>query len=114
MRSSRSKVKYALYTISALFVLGFGVFAFRGLIFPPIVTLTNIRDGMVVPSGVVRLEGTTKRVQNLFVQGRQITRSPSGDFVLEVAVFPPYTIIEIEAKDKFNKTIRQHIQLSVE
>ena len=53
-------------------------------------------------------------VESLFVQGRQITRSPQGGFTVEVAVFAPYTIIKIEAKDRFNKTIHKTIRLSVE
>jgi hypothetical protein len=114
MKSSRSKVKQFVYIIAIILVLAFGIFAFRGVIFPPVVTLLTVQDGMHVPSGVVRVEGTTKRVEALFVQGKQITRSPEGDFGVEVAVFAPYTIIEIEAKDRFNKTIEKHIRLSVE
>ena len=114
MKSSRSKVKQFIYILGVIFVLGFGVFAFRGVLFPPTITLLTVQDGMHVPAGVVQIAGTTKRVEALFVQGKQITRSPQGDFSVEVAVFPPYTIIEIEAKDRFNKTIEKHIRLSVE
>lgn len=114
MKSSRSKVKQFVYIIAIILVLGFGIFAFRGVLFPPVVTLLTIQDGMHVPSGFVQVAGTTKRVEALFVQGKQITRSLEGDFSVEVAVFAPYTIIEIEAKDRFNKTIEKHIRLSVE
>ena len=114
LKNGRSTIKLFLYILSVVFVISFAVFAFRGIIFPPEVTLLTIQDGMRVPSGIVRIDGTTKRVESLFVQGRQITRSPQGDFMVEVAVFAPYTIIEIEAKDRFNKTIRKTIRLSVE
>lgn len=112
--SSRSKVKIFLYILSVVSVLGFGVFAFRGVLFPPTITLLTISDGMNVPAGMVRVEGVSKRTDSLFVQGKQITRSPDGHFEVEVAVFPPYTIIEIEAKDIFNKKIHKTIRLSVE
>ncbi|MFZ2152237.1 MAG: hypothetical protein WAV09_03975 [Minisyncoccia bacterium] len=114
MRSSRSKVKQFIYILSILFVIGFGIFAFRGVLFPPVVTLLTIYDGMQVPAGMIQIEGKTKRVEALFIQGRQIVRSLEGDFVTEIAVFAPYTIIEIEAKDRFNKTIHKTIRLSVE
>lgn len=114
MRSSRSKVKQFILILSILSILGFGVFAFRGLLFPPVVTILTVQDGMHVPAGMIRVDGTTKRVEALFVQGKQITRSPEGNFGVEVAVFAPYTIIEIEAKDRFNKTIHKTIRLSVE
>jgi len=113
-KNGRSKLKLFLYTLSIIFILGFAIFAFRGVLFPPVVTLLTIQDGMRVPAGIVRVDGTTKRVESLFVQGRQITRSPQGDFTVEVAVFAPYTIIKIEAKDRFNKTIHKTIRLSVE
>lgn len=112
--SSRSRVKAFLYILSALLIAVFGIYAFRGLLFPPAIYLETISDGMHVPAGMIRIEGTTKRVEALFVQGKQITRSPEGIFSVEVAVFPPYTIIEIEAKDIFNKTIHKTIRLSVE
>lgn len=112
--SSRSKVKIFVYILSITLVIGFGIFAFRGLLFPPAITILNISDGMHVPAGVVRVEGVSKRVEALFVQGKQITRSLEGNFEVEVAVFPPYTIIEIEANDIFNKKIHKTIRLSVE
>lgn len=114
MYSSRSIVQRFVYAIAIIFVFGFSIFAFRGVLFPPVVTLTNIQDGMHVPAGVVRVEGTTKRVNELFVQGKQISQSLQGDFGLDVAVFAPYTIIEIAAKDRFNKIIKKQVRLSVE
>lgn len=114
LESTRYKAKKLLYTLCVLFILGFIVFGFRGVLFPPVVDITTISDGMTVPAGVVSLEGTTKRVEELFIQGKQVTRSLAGEFSTEVAVFSPYTIIEIEAKDRFNKTIKKEIRLSVE
>ena len=114
LQSSRTRIKRGIYTLVIVFILGFIIFGFRGVLFPPTVTLTTISDGMRVPAGVVVVEGGTRRVEALFVQGRQITRSPEGAFSLEVAVFSPYTIIEIEARDRFNKTIKKEIRLSVE
>lgn len=114
LKNGRSTLKLSLYILSIISILSFAIFAFRGIIFPPVVTLLTIQDGMRVPAGIVQIDGTTKRVESLFVQGRQITRSPQGNFSVEVAVFAPYTIIEVEAKDRFNKTIHKTIRLSVE
>ena len=114
LKNSRSTLKLSLYILSTISILSFAIFAFRGIIFPPVVTLLTIQDGMRVPAGIVQIDGTTKRVESFFVQGRQITRSPQGNFSVEVAVFAPYTIIDIEAKDRFNKTIHKTIRLSVE
>ena len=114
MQSSRSKVKKFIYILSILFVISFGIFAFRGILFPPVVILLTVYDGMNVPAGMIRIEGKTKRVEALFIQGKQLVRSLEGDFVTEIAVFAPYTIIEIEARDRFNKTIHKTLRLSVE
>lgn len=114
LESSRVRVKRGIYALVIVFILGFSVFGFRGVLFPPTVILTTISDGMHVPAGVVAIDGQTKRVEELFIQGKQITRSLEGDFSTEVAVFSPYTIIEIEARDRFNKTIKKEIRLSVE
>lgn len=114
LESSRYKAKKALYIFSVLCILAFIIFGFRGVLFPPVVTIETISDGMTVPSGVVSITGTTKRVEELFIQGKQVTRSLAGDFSTEVAVFHPYTIIQVEARDRFNKTIKKEIRLSVE
>lgn len=114
MQSSRSKVKRFILTLSIILVFCFGIFAFRGILFPPTVTLITIQDGMHVPAGMIQMQGKTKRVESLFIQGKQVVRSLDGDFSTEIAVFAPYTIIEIEARDRFNKTIHKTIRLSVE
>lgn len=107
-------MKLFVITVLTFSIIGFGIFAFRGIIFAPVITVLTVQDGMHVPSGVIEVSGTTKRVESLFIQGKQIVRSPQGTFSVEVAVFAPYTIIELEAKDRFNKTIQKQIQLSVE
>lgn len=114
MRNARSYAKGALASLFILGLLGFAVFALRGVLFPPRVIFTTIHDGMTVPQGVLTIEGRTKRVDALIVQGRRITRSPDGMFTTEVAVFHPYTIIEVQARDIFNKTTTYTIRLSVE
>ncbi len=114
MASTRSRVKTLFLTLFIIGVFVFGIFAFRGLLFPPRVIFSTIHDGMVVPQGIIQLEGTTKRAEALFVQGRQITRNTEGDFRTEVAVFSPYTIIEVEAQDRFNKRKTYTIRLAVE
>lgn len=110
----RIYLKNGLWVALVFCVCGAAVFAFRGVILPPRITVEDIFDGAKAPIGMLRVHGTVTRARELFINGKQVDQSETGTFSERVPTFAPYTIIEIVAKDAFGKKTVKRMTLIVE
>ena len=110
----RTRLMYLLWALLGLTVLGISLFAFRGILLAPTITIEDYVDGMVAPRGMILIQGAVSRAREVYVDGVQVNQSETGEFSKRVPTFPPYTIIEVLAKDAFGKETRKKITLLVE
>ncbi len=110
----RVYIKNGLWIALVLSVCAAALFAFRGVILPPTITVEDIFDGAKAPSGMLRVHGSVTRARELYINGIQVNQSETGTFSERVPTFAPYTIIEIVAKDAFGKKTVKRMTLVVE
>lgn len=110
----RTRLIYLLWTLLGVAVLGTAGFAFRGVLLAPTVVIEDYVDGITAPRGMILIRGTVTRAREVYVNGVQVNQSEIGEFSRRVPTFPPYTIIEVLAKDAFGKETRKKITLLVE
>lgn len=83
----------------------------RALIEGPRVHITSISDGVVVNTGVVQIAGTAAHIQSMRLDGRTIFTDTAGNFSEELLLPLGYTILSIQAEDRFGRKTEQHIHL---
>ena len=98
----------------AVIIGAYAIFGLRGYLFGPIVSIDTPKNGAVVSQGLLEVRGTTKRVKSLTINGALVTLLPDASFSFPVAVFKPYTIMEIIGTDTFGKEKKIIIELGVE
>ncbi len=110
----RTRLMYLLWALLGLTVIGVGIFAFRGILLAPSISIEDYTDGTIAPRGMILIRGNVTRAREVYINGIQVNQSEEGQFSNRVPTFPPYTIIEVLAKDAFGKETRKKITLLVE
>jgi hypothetical protein len=105
MSYSRSKriTWWALGSLLTVIVV-YGVFRVYPLFAGPSITIYTPNDGDRVATTTVTLSGKALRAKEIRVQGRPITIGTDGFFTEELVVHAPYTILVVEAVDKYGKS----------
>jgi len=95
--------RWRLLVAGALIMLvaWYGFFQARHLIFGPVVEIETPTEGLVTRHPTIDLKGQVKNVQEIKVNGRAITITPSGDFDEKLSLSSRYNLITIEARDRF-------------
>lgn len=71
----------------------------------------GIQDGMVVFDGILPISGNAARAKHLLVNGREIFINQAGDFTDTLVLSPGYTIITIQAEDKFGTITQRRFEV---
>lgn len=98
-------LRYAALT--ALVLIGGWYIAFqaRYLIAGPELSILP-EPSVVQHERVVELKGTARNVTALFLNGRAIVTDESGNFTEPVVLENGYTIMSLEARDRYGRTTR--------
>jgi hypothetical protein len=95
--------------IIAVLIGGFsfyGLFKARDFLAGPKISIESPKDGETVSSSYIEVKGKAKNVSLLSLDGRQIYASQDGIFKENLLLAKGYNIIELSAKDKFNREIK--------
>jgi len=113
MKPSRSfAIKASIITAISLLILGYGLFQARNIINGPEINITTPKDGENVADPLVSITGSTTNITYISLDDRQIFIDKAGSFSEKLLVPPGYTIIKLEARDKFGRTTKKLIQLN--
>ncbi len=92
-------------------VIFYGILKTKDLFQGPELSVTSPGNGAYIERPVTMVEGNTKRVQRLRINGREIALGEDGYFRDVVVLSPPLTHILVEAEDRFGK--KKTISLAV-
>ncbi|MFA6251748.1 MAG: hypothetical protein WC603_03940 [Candidatus Paceibacterota bacterium] len=62
-------------------------------------------------SSIITVEGNASKAIHLTLNGREIFIEKNGDFSESVSVLPGFSIVTLNAKDKFGKTAEKKFEL---
>ena len=113
MKPSRAlALKITLVTVLSLIIVSYGLFQARNLIIGPRIILSTPQNGENVLNPLVIVSGSAVNITYISLNDRQIFVDDQGNFSEKLLVPPGYTIIKLEARDKFGRTTTKLIELN--
>ena len=109
----REKIATGVFVSLALFGL-LSLYAYyqsREYLRGPLLTIVTPTDGAVFSSPLITLSGTAENVAFFTLNGRQIFTDESGRFSEQLLLQEGYTIITLEAKDRFGHRAEKRLEL---
>lgn len=101
-------------TLAALVSVGLLVYAYlqsRDFLRGPVITITEPRNGSVATSSFITLSGKARNVAFLTLNSRQIFTDERGNFSESLLLPEGYSIMTIEAKDRFGHVAQKRLEL---
>ena len=77
---------------------------------PTIIILTP-ENGITVNHSLVEVKGTAEHIAHITLNGRQIFVTEEGFFSEQLLLSPGYNIITLEARDRFDREVKQTLEL---
>lgn len=102
-----------IFVLAALFALYF-LYEAKNLLFGFSAKILFPRDGEAFKTSDVRVSGKVFEASRISLNGRQIFTDENGDFSEELILSTGLNIIELEAVNKFGRTIRDRRQVVVQ
>ena len=96
-------LRFLLLLLIVVGLAKYAQFQARNFIEGPEVFLTNTPEP-VQQNRVIDIEGTTKNIVSITLNGRQIYVTENGDFHEKLVLESGYTIMTIQAEDRFGRT----------
>ena len=113
MKPSRAlALKITLVTVLSFIIVSYGLFQARNLIIGPRIILSTPQNGENVLNPLVIVSGSAVNITYISLNDRQIFVDDQGNFSEKLLVPPGYTIIKLEARDKFGRTTTKLIELN--
>ena len=90
-------------TLLFIIIIGYGIWRGRDLLFGIHMSVTGISNNETVTDPILNLSGTAYHAIAITVNGRTVSVEENGNWNDPIALQNGYNIIDISAKDKFNR-----------
>jgi len=101
-------------TATALLILAivlYGLFQARNLIQGPVITVHEPQNGEVVHTAFVDISGEVKNISEITLNDRHIFVDEEGRFREQLLLAEGYTIMTLDASDRFGRHTRKALEL---
>lgn len=105
-------IKISLYSVIAIIILGYALFANRNLLSGSEIIFISHQDGETVTESFVTIEGKVDPIVWLKMNDGEILTNKENIFKENMVLAPGLNIIEFEAMDKFNRPIKELLHLT--
>lgn len=104
-------LKIVIIAIFFLFIIIFGFYRSKDLIFGVKIRNVNIINGSTTTADTLNITGNARNAIKISINGREISVNNQGDFDETIALLSGYNIINIKAEDKFGASDEKNYQL---
>lgn len=108
------KSKVWVFVILAVIILIYFFSRIFNFLYGPIIKIYSPSKGEIVKTETFYVDGNVKNVKNISINGKDITIDEKGNFKEEIIAKSPYTLVVIEAIDKYSKTKEQILEVGKE
>ena len=98
-------LKFIGLSVLFCFMVGYGVWIGRDLIFGISLNISGIQNNETVATSTLDLTGMAYHATEITVNGRTVSVEENGAWHDTIALLNGYNIIKVSAKDKFGRTI---------
>ena len=115
LKDTRTIIKTTVIAVLLVLIITYTYLQTRDFLTGPQLTITSPENGQSVSSSSpeIILSGETSHISFLTVNGLQVFTDENGTFSRKLLLPEGYTIITVEAQDKFGRSITREIQLIV-
>ena len=99
--------------IGIVIILGYGFFAFKGMVWGPRITLNGSLNGSATTSPLVMISGRAIRITRLFLNGATTTLDLAGNFSESLLLSRGYNIMTLEGFDKYGQGTKEVIEMTL-
>lgn len=107
MQNTLTHIKIALGIIGVALIIGYGYYQARNLITGPIITVTSPTHGSTIKQSLFIVVGQAHNSSVLRINNREVSIDEQGNFSEKLLAAKGYTIIEIEAEDRFGRSTKE-------
>lgn len=104
-------LKIASLSALLLFIIIYGFFRSKDLIFGVKIKDVNLIDGTKMAENVVKITGNARNAIDLTLNDRPISVDQQGNFDETIILLSGYNVVDIRAKDKFGNSDEKNYKL---
>ena len=93
--------------ILIFFFIVYGLIKAGDFLLGPEISIEFPKNGFIFTSSDIEILGQARNISLLYLNGRQIFTDEKGNFKENLLLAKGYNIIEVEARDKFNREIKE-------
>ena len=94
-------------------VLGYSYYRTRDYFGGPLVTITSPESGLATTTHIVTVTGVVKNSATVTMNDRKIFLDENGLYSEKLLLPDGYTIIEVKAEDRFNRSTKKRLEIIV-
>ncbi len=110
-KDGKTWFKIVFFGTLLMVILGYSGFEARKILGGPHLTITSPIVKGVLNEQYIEVAGVAKNIKEINMNGSPIYIDEQGNFKENFLLISGYNIIELEAKDRFNKETRKTIEL---
>ncbi len=111
MRNPQAVLRIGLIVAAIAIFLVYGLYRAQNFLTGPKISIEAPENGGVFSSPDIEIKGVAKNISLLYLNGRQIFTDNEGNFFENLLLAKGYNIVELKAKDKFGREIRETEEL---
>lgn len=107
-----SSIKIGVVSTTVVLLMVYGVYQARTLITGPKLQLESPLDGSAFVNPLITIAGNAHNISIITLNDRPISTDQQGNFSEKLLLSPGYTIIKVQASDKFGRETQQLLELT--
>jgi len=115
MTLTRSKLlkisRFSLFLLIIFVIVTYAIWRSSDYARGPTIIIFEPENGYGTSSNVIIISGQAERINNLFLNGQNITIDERGNFRETIGLFPGVNIVSIVARDKFGRSTETRLQI---
>ncbi|OHA79688.1 MAG: hypothetical protein A2747_00045 [Candidatus Yonathbacteria bacterium RIFCSPHIGHO2_01_FULL_44_41] len=107
----RKILKWWLGGLGVALIVVYSFFTLNDFIRGPRIIISNPENGFSTTTPVIVVAGRGVHTNNLAINGAQTAVDLNGNFISQLILAPGYNIIEITAKDNYERIVKKTIEM---
>ena len=98
----------------AIIIIAYSLFEAFDILCGPTLIISSPQNGQTIKDSLIQINGSTKRIAKMYIDGRQIFAHNDGGFSEPLLLGYGYNIIEVKVTDQFGRQITKKLGLVLE
>ena len=105
------KPRYAILIALFIFLVAYSLYQARALLIGPRVGITSPKDCQVASDPIIVIEGQSRNVAWISLNGHQIFTDEEGNWSEKLIVSEGMSIMTVEASDRFGRETKKGVRI---